>query len=526
MSYNSALDMKFSPDQSNLAGKARNSKFNFALLPLVFLLALSVILIVERLTVPQMPLSPDAGAYAVIGHELLQGKLLYVDIWDHKPPAIFVTFIIAEMLFGYSSETIFILSILINLVVLFGLFYAAKAGPGGVVSGLLAASLWVIVSGFFDLEGREPNTEIFLNACVIWAFALFAQNQRNKFTAKHSFFIGLLFTLGSFYKPVIIANALFLVTAHIIFSPSGAENRKKALTDALFIGAIGMAGWIAAFGYFAATDRLEVFYRTIVSYNSYYSGNLLTNIFAPLQGRSELFLDFMNPLVGLSLVGLIVTFIHNRRQSALLAAFAASTWIAIAIPGHFYVHYFQLWLPPLIIGASWAIGFFTISERFWFRYGSYAAGFLLFGVLIINQVGSYQSALAGNWSKFLNPPLVAGEDTARKINNLLASDETFFLWGNTPNLYLLTGRKPPTAIIFHQHLFESPMVSRLSERVKEDLERERPEMLVAEIGKASVPEWIGRDYELMPIPQGTDTYKFYMRRGGRLATQFESVFEK
>jgi hypothetical protein len=134
--------------------------------------------------------------------------------------------------------------------------------------------------------------------------------------------------------------------------------------------------------------------------------------------------------------------------------------------------------------------------------------------------------MAGDWSEFVNPPLATGDETARKINELLLPDETFFLWGNTPNLYLLTERKPPTAIIFQQHLLKSPVSEQLTMRVQTDLERERPEMLVAEIGKTPVPDSIIRDYELMPISQGENTYTFYMRRGGRLATQFNSAFDR
>ena len=144
----------------------------------------------------------------------------------------------------------------------------------------------------------------------------------------------------------------------------------------------------------------------------------------------------------------------------------------------------------------------------------------------MNQVGSYQSAMAGDWSKFVNLPLVAGDDTARKINELLLPEETFFLWGNTPNLYLLTEHKPPTAIIFQQHLLKSPVSEQITMRVQNDLERERPEMLVAEVGKAPVPDWVIRDYELMPIAQNKNTYTFYMRRGGRLAMKFNSAFDR
>ena len=522
MSHNDALHIKPLSSESKLLTKTTNSKIGFAALPAVLMIIFSAVIVIDRLTVPQMPFSPDAGAYAVISHEVLQGKSLYTEIWDHKPPAIFITYAIAEVIFGYSAQTVVILNLFISLVVLFGIYYAGKAGRGGIVSGLWAAALWVIVSGTFEIEGRDPNTELFLNACVIWAFALLAQNRKDGLTLKHLVIIGLLFALGSFYKPVVVAYALFLMLAHIIFPSGESPNRKKALTDALTIGAVGAVGWIAVFGYFAATNRFEVFYKTIVSYNSYYSGNIWANMVAPLQGRSEFLFDFMNPLALFAVIGFILTFIRNRRQAALLAAFIASTWIAIALPGRFYAHYFQLWLPPLIVGASWAIGYFADSEKLRFKLASYAAGTVLVVILILNQMSPYQSALAKDWSPFINPPLIAGEDTAQKINSLLTPDETFFLWGNTPNLYFLSGRKPPTAILFQQHLNESPVSEQLTERVKTDLAGERPELLITESGKPPAPDWIAQDYEPTPVYQDKNTYSFYVRRGGRLANQFNS----
>ena len=239
-----------------------------------------------------------------------------------------------------------------------------------------------------------------------------------------------------------------------------------------------------------------------------------------------MFLDFMNPLAGCLIIGLILAFIYNRRQAALLAALVASTWIAIALPGRFYAHYFQLWLPVLIVGSSWAIGYFAVSEKIQIRLATCAVGIVLTGFLIFNQISTYDSALAKDWTPFVNPPLVAGEDTARQINSLLSEGETFLLWGNTPNLYFLSGRKPPTAILFQQHLNESPLSEQLASRVKVDLARARPELLVAESGKPPAPDWIAQDYEPLPIPQNKNTYTFYMRRGGRLANQFASVVEK
>lgn len=515
--------MRFFFRQLNYNRNEKRSRSSFPPFFVILLAFFSILLVAERLFIPQMPFNPDAGAYAVIAHELLNGQTLYIDIWDHKPPVIYMTYAVAEMLLGYSDLTIIILNLFAAILVLFGLFFAGKTGRGETISGLWAAALWVVVSGTFQIEGRDPNTEIFINVCMIWAFALLAKDREDGLTAKTSIIIGLLFTLGSFYKPVVIAYAAFLACAHVLFPPDYMTDRRKAFTDVLIMCAVGVIGWTMMFGYFAATGRFEIFYKTIVSYNSYYSGDIWSNIIAPLQGRSELFLDFMNPLAVFSFIGIILFFIPYRRQSVLLAAFVAATWIAIALPGRFYVHYFQLWLPPLIVGASWTIGFFANSEKWQLKLISHLSGIVLICVLIINQLPSYKSAMKEDWADFINPPLIAGEETARKINNLLAENETFLLWGNTPNLYFLTRRPPPAVILFEQHLDDSPVFEQLRSRTAADLAHSRPEILVAESGKSPVPEWIARDYELMPISQDEKTYTFYMRRGGRLDNQFKGL---
>ena len=105
---------------------------------------------------------------------------------------------------------------------------------------------------------------------------------------------------------------------------------------------------------------------------------------------------------------------------------------------------------------------------------------------------------------------------------MLKPDESFFLWGNTPTIYLLTGRRPPAAVLFDTHFIESPVSKQLTDRVKADLEQNKPELLIAEIGRPPIPDWLAADYLPTPVYTEKDAYSFYVRRGGRLAAQFEA----
>ncbi len=54
-----------------------------------FWLLLVLTIVVARLATWFFPLDSDHWIFFVVGSEWFDGRLLYVEIWDHKPPLIF-----------------------------------------------------------------------------------------------------------------------------------------------------------------------------------------------------------------------------------------------------------------------------------------------------------------------------------------------------------------------------------------------------------------------------------------------------
>jgi hypothetical protein len=110
------------------------------LLRLLFILAvlisLSLVIALQRWHTYNEPLEHDLTLYAVFGHELLNGRPLYSDLWDNKPPGIFVTYAAAEKIAGYGPGAIYLLGVLGAIVTMLGLYAAGSAltGKVGVVS--------------------------------------------------------------------------------------------------------------------------------------------------------------------------------------------------------------------------------------------------------------------------------------------------------------------------------------------------------------------------------------------------------
>src|SRR3989449_573322 len=202
------------------------------------LVALAALIAVARLNTYHEPLERDITGAAVIGHELLAGRALYADMWDHKPPALHATHAAAILMAGYGPSAIYLLNVVAAITSLLGV-YAAATVVGGPVAGLWGAAFWTFVSGDLWLQANQPNAEVFINACVVWAFALLVRTTGP--SVPRMLVVGALFALGSLYKPVIVAPAALLAVTHLAAPPAG-HTRRRALGDVGMIAAGGAPG--------------------------------------------------------------------------------------------------------------------------------------------------------------------------------------------------------------------------------------------------------------------------------------------
>ena len=167
------------------------------------LVVLAAILVAARLHTYDEPLQTDITGAAVIGHEILAGRTLYADMWDHKPPALHLTHAAAIGLVGDGPRAISLLNITAGIVTLLGVF-AAGSALGSVSAGLWAAAFWTLISGDVWMQGNQPNSEAFINACLVWGLRP-ARARRHPVGVARYLAIGALLALGSLYNQVVAA---------------------------------------------------------------------------------------------------------------------------------------------------------------------------------------------------------------------------------------------------------------------------------------------------------------------------------
>ncbi len=82
--------------EQSAASKQRSRRY----LPVVILMLLAGVIAVARLHTYHEPMERDLATYLLIGREMLNGRELYSDLWNHKPPAIHATYAAAVAIAG------------------------------------------------------------------------------------------------------------------------------------------------------------------------------------------------------------------------------------------------------------------------------------------------------------------------------------------------------------------------------------------------------------------------------------------
>jgi len=249
----------------------------------------------------------------------------------------------------------------------------------------------------------------------------------------------------------------------------------------------------------------------------------------------------MLPLAILSLAGTILGLIFGpRRPWIFLLTFAFATHIAVLLPGRFFPHYYQLWLPPLAIGGGWSVSFLRRILPAAFSRLAYIVAGATCGILLMVEA-PYYGLSAEFWSvKKYGKIFLETERVARQIDHLLPPGATFYEWGNESGFYFSSLRTPSSDIFLAEPMVEGPLAVELSQRLIHDLERTKPELIVVDgLTLAQTPRghpvvnWFEENYrpfsrtDKFSVPIGRephlilaqDQFVLLCRKGSRLGPQ-------
>jgi hypothetical protein len=173
----------------------------------------------------------------------------------------------------------------------------------------------------------------------------------------------------------------------------------------------------------------------------------------------------------------------------------------------------------LCLAAGWSIAVLaarTTSPR---AVGAAAVATLV-AVLGI-EVGPSYALSADAWSEAkYGDVFLRARDVAEDVKAMLAPGETFFQWGNEPELYLYVPRAPPTGVLWAQHMQYGPMRLELRARALAQLSVADPQLVVFSRDQppptGALGQWFRERYEVHPPLRRRAGFSFWVRRGGPL----------
>lgn len=498
------------------------------LVPAILALA-GILIVLERCHTYSEPLERDITTYAVIGQELLKGRALYTDLWDHKPPAIHLTFALAEAIAGEGPLGVFLLNVLAALAVLAGLYQAGKA-LGGRAGGFWAAIIWAVVSGDLYLQANQPNEEVFLNAFQTWVLVLWLSASTKTLEPRRWVFLGVFAAAASLYKPFVVLEILLLGAVYLVLNYK-VSPRKTALRQVGIAFACVLAAWVVLFGWFSLQGRWNDFKDAVFTYNIYYSGYHDASFLEVLRDISGQALNFQTLawLFLLFALGCLGALLGKRKKEErgpwlFWGAFLVAAELEILLPGRFFAHYDQLLLPPLILGAAWGVKW--LGEVIGGKWKC-VPGAALLALLIFHEAPFYRFT-PEEWAKakYQDGPLfIQSYQLGRELDGMLQPGETFYEWGNESELYFAARRPPPSGVFYSYPLLDNPLAGELSQRVVQDLEKQRPEVIVLNtsfylsgdlIQRHPVLQWIRENYKSLPENSYRKPFLLLMLKGGNL----------
>ena len=375
----------------------------------------------------------DDQYFALIGHRMLAGDTLYVDIFDRKGPALYMVYAGLAAL-GTSPVAYQLAATVCTALTGYGIARIAAllgAARGGAVAGV-AYCLLAVAFG-----GANGQTPVFYNPlivacawCVTSRTGLIAQGRIDLRVAAGFAAAGLAIA----FKMSAAFEGIWFGIVVVVLVMRGGAPLSRTLRIAALLALLGLLPMLAAAAWYALAGHFAEFWQAVVASNfarSYDAANRAARL-----GSAWLSIQ---PLVLIAVCGLVSL---RRDGSFGVAGIVVGGWIitaALAIVAFptIYSHYLLTLLPPLCVAGA---GIYRHA-----RWGApLALG--LSGVYLFSS-GELNFAERAS-SRAESARLVAAVRQATPHHRLL-------VWGFPSYLYVLADAKPPSVLAFPPHLFDA-----------------------------------------------------------------------
>lgn len=419
----------------------------------------------------------DEMIYLTLGEAVRQGKVLYLDIHDNKPPLLYLIAAVAGNVFWFKA--ILAAWSLITIVLFWKL--AEVLFPKRAKLQKVATVIFALLTTLPLLEGNIANAEVFMIGPIIAAFLILLKSKLN---FKNVFVAGLLFSVATLFKVPAAFDLPAIVLFWLIVGGIKIKNLKKVVKNTFYL----------ALGFSLPIAITFVWYWFRGGFQEYLVAGFLQNVgylssFRPGDVREPFIVRNMPLLVrgGLTALGIGVVAIYAKKlskQFVFLTLWLLLTLFAVALPERPYPHYLIQSVAP--IAFMFAILFtkkdleqslaiiplaiaFIVPVYFKFWYYPTASYYVRFIKLATGTITrqDYLASFGGH--------IIRSYEIADFISKSTKKTDGVFVWGPDSSLiYALSRRLPPIKYVAQYHISDFSS----SEEVFNNLQKNPPKIIV------------------------------------------------
>jgi hypothetical protein len=396
----------------------------------------------------------DEMVYLTLGQGIRQGLTLYKNIYDNKPPLIYLTAALAGNLFWFKAILAFW-----NLATIIAFYKLAKLlFDKNQKAQKISTLIFALLTTLPLLEGMTANSELFMIISTILALLILLGK---KLTSKKVFLAGILFGLGTLFKVPAVFDLPVIVVYWLI---TDLKNWKGILKNILILGA-GFAVPILitiiwSFYVGALPEYIKAAFLQNIGYLSSFRPGDLQKPF--LVRNAPLLIRGLVVLVGAALL-----YVFRKKLTPrfiLLSLWTLFTLFAATLSERPYPHYLIQAIAPisLLLATFFAeksleqsltiiplfLAFFVpVYYKFWlYPTTPYYLNFIKFA-LRQETKGAYFN----NFSSTTNRNYKIAEFVMMSIQ---PSDKVFVWDGDAPVIYTLSKHLPPIKYVVNYHILD------------------------------------------------------------------------
>ena len=450
-------------------------------MPLALLLAVLYVL-AQANPLASLP-SLDSGNYLYVARQLLNGKLLYVDVWNHKTFAGYYLNALGLLLSNGNRWGIWMFEFLF----VYGaslLAWRVASQVWGKAAAAVGTLFWL---GFLNvtLQGGNLTEEyaLFFNFYAFWQFYRW-QKQPGQISLPAWLIFGALTGVNFFIRPNNIGGSVSVALAVLVLGLLQRDGRMV-----LRIGLAAFAGFAVVVGaslaFFAWQGNLQQMLDSSLLYNVYYTGEHY-NTGVMLRNSVRIFgWGLVLPLAGYATLAWQA--IRGQRSPFVvlgLIALPLEVWLS-SLSGRGYTHYFMTWLPTfgLLVAAAWA----SLAPAIFSQKTQDAlarAPWLLIAIAALANAGAVaektQLYLLSADRLLVNR--AAGVQLVNPISEYLQHNtepnEKVFVWGADAGINFLAQRDAHTPFLRYPLMVDSPITGDMAGLFYQDLTTNPPTYIV------------------------------------------------